>query len=122
MHKVLGVGGIFFRARDPKALGVWYRDHLGIEVESWGGAVFRWDAPGSTVWSPFKADTTYFGSEANQFMINFRVADLRGLHAQLRAAGCDVDEKIEETEQGVFGWVTDPEGNRVELWQPADGM
>lgn len=121
MQRALGIGGIFFKARDPKALAEWYRVHLGIEVEPWGGAVFRWHGGESTVWSPFPADTTYFGKAPQGFMVNFRVGDLRALVAELKAAGCAVDERVEETEQGVFGWVSDPEGNRVELWQPASG-
>ena len=121
MQRVLGIGGIFFKARDPKALAAWYRDRLGIDIEPWGGAVFRWVGAGSTVWSPFPADTTYFGQGPQDFMVNFRVADLRSLLHRLREEGCAVDDRVEEIEQGLFGWVTDPEGNRIELWQPAAG-
>ena len=128
MQRVLGVGGIFFKARDPAALGAWYRDNLGIDLESWGGAVFRWNGPenpsgaGSTVWCPFKADTKYFAPSDAPFMVNYRVAETRAMIEQLRANGCAVDDRIEETEQGVFGWVMDPEGNRVELWQAPKGQ
>ncbi len=118
MQRVLGIGGVFFKARDPASLGAWYRDHLGIDIEPWGGAVFHASAPHSAVWSPFPADTTYFAPSEAPFMINFRVADVRAMVEQLRVRGCSVDERIEETPQGIFGWVMDPEGNRVELWQP----
>lgn len=123
MERVQGIGGIFFRATDPKALGAWYRDHLGLDVQDWGGTTINWAdqhdaANASTVWSTFPSDTTYFGDAKNRFMVNFRVADLDAMLAQLRAGGCDVDDKIEDSEYGRFGWVTDPEGNRVELWQP----
>lgn len=118
MQRVLGIGGVFFKARDPASLGAWYRDHLGIDIEPWGGAVFHASGPHSAVWSPFPADTTYFAPSEAPFMINFRVADVRAMVDQLRTRGCSVDERIEETPQGIFGWVMDPEGNRVELWQP----
>lgn len=127
MRRVTGIGGIFFKARDPKALGAWYREHLGLEVEEWGGAAFRWasDNPngaGTTIWSPFKADTDYFAPSEASFMVNFRVADLHALLAALRAEGCDVQDKVEESEYGKFGWVLDPEGNKLELWEPPAGQ
>jgi len=124
VEKVLGLGGLFFRARDRAALAAWYRDHLGLEVDdAWFGAVMPLatedDPPGScVVWSAFAEDTEYFGDRDRQFMVNFRVRDLDAMLAQLRAAGCDVDETTEKSDYGHFGWVTDPEGNRVELWQP----
>ena len=127
MQRVTGIGGVFFKARDPEALAEWYRQHLGLEVEEWGGVAFRWVTPdnpsgtGTTVWSPFAADTDYFAPSAASFMVNYRVADLHALLAQLRAEGCAVDDKVEESEQGAFGWVMDPEGNRLELWQPPAG-
>ena len=128
MQRVTGIGGVFFKAKDPKALGEWYQRHLGIEVEAWGGAAFRWVTPdnptgtGTTTWSPFKDDTRYFAPSTAPFMINFRVADLHALLAALRAEGCEVDAKVEESEYGKFGWVMDPEGHRVELWQPPAGQ
>lgn len=126
MRRVTGIGGIFFKARDPQALGEWYRRHLGIDVQDWGGAAFRWggtgSAPGTTVWSPFPADTPYFGSGPAPFMVNYRVESLDGLLAALRAEGCDVDPRVEDSEYGRFGWVVDPEGNRLELWQPPPGQ
>lgn len=127
MQRATGIGGVFFKAKNPKALGAWYRDHLGVPVEEWGGAAFSWknesnpDGVGTTIWNPFAADTSYFGPGPSSFMINFRVADLAALLTALRAEGCAVEEKVEESEYGKFGWVTDPEGNRVELWEPPPG-
>ena len=124
MPAVLGVGGIFFRAKDPAALSKWYATHLGLPVEpAWNGAALPLrtdqDRPGAyVVWSAFPADTGYFGPHGKAFMVNFRVADLDAMLAALRAAGCDVDARVERNDYGAFGWVTDPEGNRVELWEP----
>ena len=122
MKRVTGIGGIFFKSKDPDKLREWYRTHLGIESEKWG-ASFEWhDDPradsGSTAWNVFPADTKYFGAGTQSFMINFRVADLTSLLTQLRAEGVNVDDKSDESEFGKFGWVTDPDGNRVELWEP----
>ena len=125
MKRVTGIGGIFFKAKDPAALGAWYRDHLGLDVTEWNGAIFKWGGegsePGMTIWSPFAADTTYMAPGTASFMINCRVADLAALLAALRAEGCDVVDKTETSEQGKFGWVIDPEGNKVELWEPPAG-
>ncbi|MFB3908905.1 MAG: VOC family protein [Candidatus Eisenbacteria bacterium] len=127
MRRVTGIGGVFFKAKDPKALAEWYRVHLGMNVEDWGGVVFRWASPenpagtGTTIWTPFPEDTSYFGPSQASFMVNFRVEDLHGLLAALRAEGCQVEEKTEESEYGKFGWVVDPEGNKLELWQPPQG-
>ena len=124
MERVLGIGGVFVRARDQAALARWYRDHLGLEIqEAWWGAVLPLatphDTPGSyAVWSAFPPETDYFGRRENQCMVNFRVRDLFAMLAQLRAAGCDVDAEVQDGAYGKFGWVTDPEGHRVELWQP----
>jgi predicted enzyme related to lactoylglutathione lyase len=123
MKRVTGIGGVFFKAKDPKALAEWYRVHLGLNVEAWGGVVFRWadgdaNGTGSTTWSPFKEETTYFAPSTASFMINYRVDDLDALLAALREEGCQVDDKVEESEFGKFGWVIDPEGNKLELWQP----
>jgi catechol 2,3-dioxygenase-like lactoylglutathione lyase family enzyme len=128
MKRVTGIGGIFFKSRDPKTLGAWYRDHLGIDVEDWGGSVFHWRGPenpegvGTTVWSPFAAETDYFAPSQASFMINYRVEDLDAVLAALREEGVQVDEKVEESEFGKFGWVIDPDGNKVELWQPPAGQ
>jgi predicted enzyme related to lactoylglutathione lyase len=117
MERVLGIGGYFMRADDPAALGAWYRDCLGLDADENG--LWR-QAAGTTVCATFAADTDYFGSRAQQAMLNFRVRDLDAMLAQLRARGADVAEETEDMEGiGRFGWVTDPAGNRVELWQPA---
>ena len=120
MAKVTGLGGIFFKSRDPKALAEWYATHLGLSVEEWGGVRFEDDETrrGYTVWCPFANDTNYFAPSTQSHMVNFRVDDLDGLLASLRAAGVTVDERVEESEFGRFGWVMDPEGARIELWQP----
>lgn len=126
MKRVTGIGGIFFKAKDPKALGDWYRKHLGIDVQDWGGAIFEWNAEGKsevtgmTVWNVFSSSENLAPSTA-PFMINYRVADLHGLLSTLRAEGCSVDDKVEESEYGKFGWLMDPEGNRIELWEPPAG-
>ncbi len=122
MKRVTGIGGVFFKAKDPEKLKAWYRTHLGIESESWG-ATFNWrddprSADGSTAFSVFTEETKYFEPGKKPFMINFRVADLNWLKDQLRAEGVEVDPKVEESEFGKFGWVMDPEGNRIELWEP----
>ena len=127
MKRVTGIGGIFFKAKDPKALGEWYRKHLGLNLEPWGGAAFRWaqDNPagtGTTIWNPFSADTSYFDPSVSSFMVNFRVADLHALLAALRSEGCKVEDKVEESEYGKFGWVLDPENNKIELWEPPEGQ
>lgn len=122
MKRVTGIGGIFFKAKDPETLGAWYRDHLGLDVADWGGAIFNWGGPdsdaGMTLWSAFKSDTSYFEPGTASFMVNFRVADLHALLAALKSEGCNVEDRTEESEQGKFGWVVDPEGNKVELWEP----
>lgn len=119
-RRVTGIGGVFFKARDPKALSAWYRDHLGIPVQSWGGAAFDSKDEGevTTAWNIFPDSTKYFAPSASPFMVNYRVADLVALLAALRAEGCQVEDKMDESEFGKFGWVTDPEGNKVELWEP----
>jgi predicted enzyme related to lactoylglutathione lyase len=117
VERVLGIGGYFLRATDPVALGAWYRDCLGLDVDENG--LWRQEA-GATVFATFEPDTDYFGSATQQTMLNFRVRDLDAMLEQLRAKGANVAEKPQEMEGvGRFAWVTDPEGNRVELWQPA---
>jgi catechol 2,3-dioxygenase-like lactoylglutathione lyase family enzyme len=121
---VSGIGGIFFKSPDPKALSAWYTEHLGFAVEDWGGSIFKWralDAPqneGYTVWSPFKEASDYFAPSEARFMINYRVEALDALLEKLRAAGVRVDEKRDDSEFGKFGWIFDPDGNKIELWQP----
>ena len=126
MKRVTGIGGIFISARDPKALCAWYKAHLGIDVQDWGGTAFRWvddaGAPqaGTTVWSV--GDGSNFAPSKSTFMVNYRVDDLNGLLSVLRTEGCQVLDKVEESEFGKFGWVMDSEGNKVELWQPPAGQ
>ncbi|MEQ6901699.1 VOC family protein [Nocardioides sp. YIM 152588] len=117
MERVLGIGGYFLRAADPDALSAWYRDCLGLDDA--GEGLWQQEA-GPTVFATFEPDTDYFGAREQQTMLNFRVRDLDAMLAQLRDFGADVAEETEEMEGvGRFGWVTDPEGRRIELWQPA---
>ena len=124
MARVLGIGGVFFKSRDPKELQAWYSRHLGIESDTDGYALFKWrdaqdtDKEHATVWSPFPSDTTYFNPTNAPYMINYIVDDLDGILQQLRDAGAEVDDKVEEMEYGRFGWAVDPEGTRFELWEP----
>jgi predicted enzyme related to lactoylglutathione lyase len=126
MKHILGIGGIFFKARDPEKLAAWYKEHLGLNVEEYGGVSFREEENADVspkrqaflVWSAFPDDTDYFAPSSKPFMINFRVADLDQLLAKLRAEGVTVDEKAQKSEFGYFGWAMDPEGNRIELWEP----
>ena len=125
MKHVTGIGGIFFKAQDPTTLKQWYREHLGIDAGQYG-ATFTWrdseepNREGQTVWSLFPHDTTYFQPSKAPFMINYRVADLEGLLTELRAAGVAVDEPPERDPYGRFAWINDPEGNRIELWEPSE--
>lgn len=118
--RVTGIGGIFLKAKDPKALQEWYRDQLGIPVQSWGGAAFDSKDEGevTTAWSLFPQSSKKFDPSPAPFMVNYRVNDLHGLLARLRAAKCQVMDKVDESEYGKFGWVVDPEGNKIELWEP----
>ncbi|MFI8529828.1 VOC family protein [Streptomyces aquilus] len=117
MERVLGIGGYFRRATDPAALSAWYRDCLGLDTDEHG--LWHPEA-GPTVFAAFDSDTDYFGSRTQQSMLNFRVRDLDAMLAQLRAKGADVAEETQDMDGvGRFGWVTDPEGHRIELWQPA---
>ena len=122
MDRVQGIGGIFFKAQNPEALRQCYSRHLGVKLEEWGGAVMFTNAgeknPGYQIWSIFDSDTTYFEPGKANFMINYRVDNLKELIQVLKEEGCQVEDRIEETDQGRFGWVVDPEGNRIELWQP----
>ena len=123
MPRVTGIGGIFIKARDPEALAEWYRIHLGVPYRKNEGAGFRWsDDPkvdgGMSVFSIFPQNSTYFAPSASTLMINFRVDDLDGLLVKLAAEGVAVDPKREDYDYGRFAWIFDPEGNKVELWQP----
>lgn len=124
MARVTGIGGVFFKGRGEGAsLAKWYEAHLGIRLEGWGGAILRWpedDAGdgGMTVWHVADRDSEWFRPSDSTFMINYRVDDLDALIAQLRAAGVDVVQGPESHENGKFAWIMDPDGNKVELWEP----
>lgn len=128
MKRVTGIGGIFIKSADTARLRAWYKKHLGIDIEDWGGTAFRWAGPhnpdghGTTVWSVFEASSDYFAPSTAPFMVNYRVDDVRALVDVLRQEGCQVIDKIDESEFGKFGWVVDPDGNKIELWEPPDGQ
>ena len=121
--RVTGLGGFFFKTRDPDAIKSWYRKHLGLNTDQYGCTFWWKDAEGkdcSTQWSPFKEDTGYFAPSKKQFMMNFRVENLKELLETLKAEGVTVVGEIEEYDYGKFGWIMDPEGNKIELWEPVD--
>ncbi len=120
MKRVTGIGGIFFKSDNPDKLCEWYREHLGIASNENGSATFHWRKQSErfTVWSPFPADTDYFAPSKKAFMINFQVENLDDLLAALKREGVDVDPRVENYDYGKFGWIMDPEGNRIELWEP----
>src|SRR5688500_3848767 len=124
MAGVTGLGGVFFKASDPDRLYAWYEKNLGLKKEE-GGVNFRWrdrdGADAKTDWAIFAWATRYFDPSRSPFMMNFRVDDLDALLEQLRAAGVTIDEKREDCEYGRFAWIMDPEGNRIELWEPPKG-
>ena len=126
--RILGIGGIFFNSPDHVALRAWYKEHLGIDVQDWGGTAFTWtDAEGkptggTTVWSVGKATSKQFAPSTASFMVNYRVADLHALVKALKTEGCNVLDKTDESEYGKFAWVIDPDGNKVELWEPPAGQ
>lgn len=128
MKRVTGIGGIFFKANDAPALQAWYKLHLGIDVQPWGGAALSWvdsdgkPTGGTTIWSVSPEESDQFAPSKAAFMINYRVEDLRALVTALKAEGCNVLEKMTDDEYGMFAWVIDPEGNKVELWQPPAGQ
>lgn len=127
MDRVTGIGGIFFTADDPERLYTWYERHLGLARDASEAVSFHWREAGEsgrtamTVWSIFPRDTDYFTPGRAGFMINYRVADLDGLLAQLREEGVTIDERREDHSYGRFAWIVDPEGNRIELWEPREG-
>jgi len=127
MARVTGIGGVFLRARDPKSLSAWYVKHLGITLSDYGGATFLWSdevppTTGMTTWSLFPESSKHFGPGnergPQQAMINYRVDNLEELLTQLAAENIPIDPKRESADYGHFAWITDPEGNRIELWQP----
>ena len=130
-ERVTGVGGIFFRAKDPGALKAWYEQKLGLPIQTAGEFsinAFAWrevgrpDDPVYTIWSPFPPDTEHFGPGGSQFMINYRVRDLDAMLKQLQTEGVPITGTPMDSFNGRFAWITDPEGRRVELWQPAKGF
>ena len=128
MKRVTGIGGIFFKAKDAEGLRAWYKDHLGIDVQVWGGAAFDWTGEdgkpvgGTTAWCISAMDADTYAPSSAPFMVNYRVADLAALLDALRAEGCNVLGDSQDSEYGKFGWVLDPEGNKVELWEPPAGQ
>jgi predicted enzyme related to lactoylglutathione lyase len=128
MQRVTGIGGVFFQAKNAESLRAWYKQHLGIDVQAWGGVAFAWadsdgkPVAGTTAWAIHEHTGTDYAPSSSPFMVNYRVHDLRALLAALKAEGCNVLEKVDESEYGKFGWVIDPEGNKVELWEPPPGQ
>ena len=125
MKRVTGIGGVFFKSKSPAELKQWYANHLDIQGEEWG-KLFRWhpegecDKLGTTTWSPFPANTDYFAPSEKPFMINYRVHDLVKLLDTLKKEGVKIVGEIQEFEYGKFAWIIDPEGNKIELWEPVD--
>ena len=118
--RITGIGGVFFKAKDPKSLAAWYRDVLGLPLEAWGGAKLRYDAPKhppALSWNAFPASTSYFAPSTSEFMINYAVDDMDALLSRLRAKGVAI-LKREDDANGRFAWILDPEGNKIELWEP----
>lgn len=128
MNRVTGIGGIFFNSPNPVPLRAWYKKHLGIDVQDWGGAPFTWTdsdgkpTAGTTIWSVGDAKSNAFAPSTAPFMVNYRVENLLALVKVLKSEGCTVLEKIDESEYGKFAWVIDPDGNKVELWEPPTGQ
>lgn len=123
MARVTGIGGVFLKARDPRALSEWYAKHLGFVLEAWGGAILKWPDDkagdgGLTVWNLVEPTSTLFTPSASTFMINYRVDDLEALARDLAAANIPLLGPVEKHENGKFGWLLDPEGNKIELWEP----
>ncbi len=122
-NRVTGLGGFFFKTKDPDHIKNWYKEHLGIPTDAYGWTFWWRDENGnkcSTQWSPFKEDTTYFQPSEKQFMMNFRVENLTELLKVLKEEGVTIVGEIEEYDYGKFGWILDPEGNKIELWEPVD--
>ena len=123
LKRVTGIGGVFFKSRDPKRLYAWYEKHLGITQPSGSGAEFHWrdaedGSPGTTAWAIFDESSDYFDPSRAGFMLNYRVDDLDAVLDALRAEGVEIDPKREEYDFGRFAWIMDPDGNRIELWEP----
>jgi predicted enzyme related to lactoylglutathione lyase len=123
MKRVTGIGGIFFKTTDPDKSKEWYKKHLGLNTDDYGCTFWWKDENGnkcSTQWSPFKEDTEYFSPSKKEFMINYRVENLSGLLKLLKEEGVTIVGKMEEYDYGKFGWILDPDGNKIELWEPVD--
>jgi catechol 2,3-dioxygenase-like lactoylglutathione lyase family enzyme len=119
MARVLGIGGVFVKSKDVDALRAWYREMLGFEIQEWGGAqLWSMGEKAYGVWSAFRAETTYFAPSEREFMVNLRVEDLEGLLAKLRERGARVLDRREDGPDGTFGYVVDPDGTLIELWEP----
>jgi predicted enzyme related to lactoylglutathione lyase len=123
MAKVTGIGGVFFKSKDHKALAAWYRKHLGLALEEWGGAILKWpddkaEDRGVTVWHVAGKDTKWFSPSTSSFMINYRVDNLDELLEQLRAGGVEVIQGPQTDDNGKFAWIMDPDENKIELWEP----
>jgi predicted enzyme related to lactoylglutathione lyase len=124
MAKVTGIGGVFFKStRDHEALAAWYREHLGMKLEEFGGAILRWPEDqakdgGLTVWSVAARESQWFSPSGSSFMINYRVDRMDEMISQLKAAGVEIVAGPESHENGKFAWIMDPDGNKVELWEP----
>lgn len=119
--RITGIGGVFFKAKDPKALAAWYRDVLGLPLEAWGGAMLSYDTPKHPpvlVWNAFPASTTYFAPSTSDLMINYAVDDMDAFLARLQAKDVAVLKRTDDDDNGRFAWVLDPEGNKIELWEP----
>ena len=121
--RITGVGGVFFKSDNPEALSAWYRDVLGLNIETWGGAMLAYDAPDHppmVVWSPFPAATDHMAPSTREFMINFAVDDLDALLARLASKGVTVLKRDDTDPNGKFAWLLDPDGTKLELWQPIE--
>jgi predicted enzyme related to lactoylglutathione lyase len=127
MKRVTGIGGVFFKCKDPQKVKAWYGKHLGLPVDDYG-ASFRWKdlgqpdnaPPALTAWSPFKEDSDYFAPSEKPFMFNYRVENLVELLKVLKEEGVEIVGEVQEYSYGKFGWILDPEGNKIELWEPKD--
>ncbi len=123
MAKITGIGGVFFKTPNPKELSEWYKKHLGLNLESWGGAVLRWpqdlaEDKGATVWNAAPEDTKWFSPSESSFMINYRIDNMDEMLVQLKAGNVEIVKGPEYHENGAFAWIMDPAGNKLELWEP----
>ena len=119
--RITGLGGVFIKSPKPRVLAAWYQDVLGIKLERWGGALLRFDAPGHpphTVWNAFSANTDYFAPSTREFMLNFAVDDLDAFVAKLKAKGVAILKRDDQDPNGRFAWIVDPDGTKIELWEP----